>query len=116
MQRTYKIDQEMIDRYGVINGDNDIIHYDHDYARGRGFRGTLLHGPHMTALAADLGAQRYGKDWLYRGRLRTKWVGPSCPGDTFAVRLDPEGGLEAASGGSIALVGEALLTDAGQRR
>jgi acyl dehydratase len=114
MKRSIEITQSMIDGYGRINGDNDIIHYDHDYARARGFRGTLLHGPHMTALAADLGARRYGKDWLYRGRLRTKWVGPCCPGDTFSVTLDAKGGLEATAGDSVALVGQASLTDAGK--
>jgi acyl dehydratase len=114
MKRSIEITQSMIDGYGRINGDNDIVHYDHEFARSRGFRGTLLHGPHMTALAADLGARRYGKDWLYRGRLRTKWVGPSCPGDTFIVTLDPEGGLEATSGEGVALVGEATLTGVGR--
>lgn len=111
MKREIPITQDMIDGYGRINGDNDIIHYDHDYALARGFRGTLLHGPHMTALAADLGAKRYGKDWLYRGRLRTKWIGPSCPSDVFVVTLADDGGLEAVSGGGVALVGSAVLED-----
>jgi acyl dehydratase len=111
MKREIAITQAMIDGYGRINGDNDIIHYDHGYALQRGFRGTLLHGPHMTAFAADLGAKQYGTDWLYRGRLHTKWVGPSCPGDTFVVQLDETGSLEAVSGGSVALVGSATLVD-----
>jgi acyl dehydratase len=109
MQREIAITQPMIDGYGRINGDNDIIHYDHAYALARGFRGTLLHGPHMTAFAADLGARRHGADWLTRGRLHTKWVGPACPGDTFDVRLDEAGRIEATSGGELAMVGEAGL-------
>jgi acyl dehydratase len=111
-QRDIPIDQAKIDAYGRINGDNDIIHYDHAYAQQRGFRGTLLHGPHMTAFGADLGARRYGKEWLTRGRLHTKWVGPSCPGDTFSVRLDQSGKLEASSGPDLAMVGEATLVEA----
>lgn len=113
MKREIPITQEMIDGYGRINGDNDIIHYDHQYALARGFRGTLLHGPHMTAFAADLGAQRYGKDWLTRGRLHTKWIGPSCPDDTFVVELDAQGRISATSGGDLAMVGEAALVDDG---
>ncbi|HYF20705.1 MAG TPA: MaoC/PaaZ C-terminal domain-containing protein [Ramlibacter sp.] len=110
-KREIPITQAMIDGYGRINGDNDIIHYDHAYAVQRGFRGTLLHGPHMTAFGAELGARRYGKDWLTRGRLHTKWVGPSCPGDTFVVELDDNGSLEATSGGGTAMVGQATLVD-----
>ncbi|WP_165645866.1 MaoC family dehydratase [Bordetella bronchiseptica] len=111
MQRTLDITQAMIDGYGRVNGDNDIIHYDHDYAVQRGFRGTLLHGPHMTALAADLGARRYASDWLYRGKLHTKWIGPVCPGDTFVATLNEQGEIEAVSGGKTVMVGSASLAD-----
>ncbi|MCK9507493.1 MAG: MaoC family dehydratase [Pigmentiphaga sp.] len=111
MQRSLNITQGMIDAYGRINGDNDIIHYDHDYAVERGFRGTLLHGPHMTALAADLGAQRYGEAWLYQGKLHTKWIGPVCPGDTFLAKLDESGAIEAQSGGKVVMVGSATLAE-----
>jgi acyl dehydratase len=109
MQRTLAITQEMIDRYGRINGDNDIIHYDHAYAVKRGFRGTLLHGPHMSAFAADLGAKRFGKDWLTHGRLHTKWVGPVCPGDTLVVEIDASGELTANVGAQRAMVGSVTL-------
>lgn len=112
MQRAIRITQEMIDRYGRINGDNDIIHYDHGYAVKRGFRGTLLHGPHMSALAADLPAKRFGNDWHYKGRLHTKWIGPSCPGDEYVAELAADGTLSAHSGGALAMVGSAgLRTD-----
>lgn len=113
IERAIPVTQAAIDGYGRINGDNDIIHYDHAYAMQRGFRGTLLHGPHMTAFGADLGARRHGKDWLTRGRLRTRWIGPSCPGDTFEVRLADDGKLEATSGGAVAMVGEATLDGEG---
>ena len=109
MKRTIEITQEMIDRYGRINGDNDIIHYDHAYALKRGFRGTLLHGPHMSAFGAELAAKRFGKDWHYHGKLRTRWVGPVCPGDRFEVSLGDDGALEASVGGQKAMAGSAVL-------
>ncbi len=109
MKRELEITQPMIDAYGRINGDNDIIHYDHDYALARGFRGTLLHGPHMTAFAADLGAAKYGEEWLKRGHLKTKWIGPVCPGDRFVVEVADDGNVEAVSGGNVALVGSVSL-------
>jgi len=45
MEKRIFITQAMIDQYGVLNGDNDIIHYDIDYARQRGYKDTLAHGP-----------------------------------------------------------------------
>ena len=109
MKQTREITQEMIDRYGRINGDNDIIHYDHAYAVKRGFRGTLLHGPHMSAFAAELGAKRFGKDWHYHGKLYTRWVGPVCPGDTFEVELAEDGTVDARVGAQKAMTGTATL-------
>jgi acyl dehydratase len=109
LTRQILIDQEIIDRYGQINGDNDIIHYDADYAKSRGFRGTLLHGPHMSAFAAELGAKKYGKEWLVRGRLHTKWIGPVCPGDSFSVVLDDDGAITATVNEHVAMVGSATL-------
>jgi acyl dehydratase len=111
MKREIEITQTMIDLYGKINGDNDIIHYDHEYAVQRGFRGTLLHGPHMTAFAADLGAKKFGADWLYKGRLHTKWIGPACPGDLFVVELDDDGVISARVGEQATIAGSARLVD-----
>ena len=111
MKREIDITQPMIDLYGKINGDNDIIHYDHQYALDRGFRGTLLHGPHMSAFAAELGAKKYGRDWLYRDRLQTRWVGPVCPGDHFVVELGEGGAITAKVGEQEAMIGEASLRD-----
>src|SRR6185295_11850490 len=91
LKREIVITQAKIDLYGKINGDNDIIHYDHDYALKRGFRGTLVHGPHLSAFVGDLAVKKYGKDWFYRGRMETKWVAPVCPGDTLLVELHDDG-------------------------
>ncbi|OWT54207.1 MaoC family dehydratase [Candidimonas nitroreducens] len=111
MKRTLEITQAMIDGYGRINGDNDIIHYDHDYAVERGFNGTLLHGPHMTAFAADLGAMRFGPEWLTRGKLHTKWIGPVYPGDTFVASVADDGSLNATSSDRTVMVGSIELVD-----
>lgn len=87
--------QEMIDRYGRINGDNDIIHYDRDYAVARGFRGTLNHGMMTLGYIAELGAERFGRDWFYAGELQVKWIDPVCPGDTLEIAADEAGEVEA---------------------
>ena len=87
--------QAMIDRYGRINGDNDIIHYDRDYALARGFRGTLNHGMMTMGYVAELGARKFGRDWFYRGELQVKWTGPVCPGDTLVVEAGDDGEVRA---------------------
>jgi acyl dehydratase len=113
LQHKVAITQAKIDRYGRINGDNDIIHYDHDYAVRRGFRGTLAHGPHNMAPAAELGAQRFGPDWFTRGRLSVKWTGPVCPGDEQVTTLAADGAIEARVGESVVMVGRVELGDEG---
>jgi acyl dehydratase len=109
MQRTIAITQEKIDRYGDINGDYDIIHYDHDYAVQRGFRGTLVHGPHLSAFPCDLAYAAYGSEWLRSGRLRTKWIAPVCPGDTLLVELAADGTLTETVDGQPVVVGSATI-------
>lgn len=109
MKREIDITQEQIDRYGRINGDNDIIHYDHGYALQRGFRGTLAHGLHMAAFAADLAAKRLGRDWFYKGRLQAKLIGPVCPGDQLVVELGEDGSIEERVAQGLVVVGRAEL-------
>jgi acyl dehydratase len=110
---TRRITQAMINRYGRINGDNDIIHYDEDYARQRGFRGTLAHGLMLMGYAAELAAREYGKDWYTRGEIKTKWIKPVCPGDQLTVALDDNGALQASvDDGSLVMLGEAKLAPA----
>lgn len=109
LTRTVWVTQAMIDAYGRFNGDNDIIHYDEDYARARGYRGTLNHGLHSLAFAADLGMERYGSRWLFEGCVSAKWTGPVCPGDELAITLEEDGTLRATSGGAVVMVGEMRL-------
>lgn len=110
LTRTVQITQAMIDGYGRFNGDNDIIHYDEAYAKARGYRGTLNHGLHSLAFAADLGMQRYGPRWLFEGHVSVKWTGPVCPGDVLAVTLEEDGRLRATVGdGAVVMVGEMTL-------
>ena len=106
LKRDIEMTQAMIDRYGRINGDNDIIHYDHDYAVARGFRGTLNHGMMTLGYMADMGARSYGADWLYRGELKVKWIDPVCPGDNLAIEADDGGAVTATVQTGLAASGK----------
>ncbi|WP_028851522.1 MaoC family dehydratase [Thermocrispum municipale] len=112
MKRDYFITQEKIDRYGEINGDNDIIHYDVDYARERGFKAPLAHGLMVQGYASAMAAEKYGADWFTRGEIHVKFVGPLYPDETITVEIDDDGKLHVAAGDRTCIVGTAKLRDA----
>lgn len=109
MQRTYTVTQPKIDRYGVLNGDKDIIHYDLDYARKRGFSGTLAHGLMVQGYANDVALAVYGEDWLTRGAIKVKFVAPVYPNEDYVIELTPTGELTATGPRGVAMVGTATL-------
>ncbi len=102
--RTIHQTQEMIDRYGHLNGDNDIIHYDRDYALARGFRDTLNHGMMTLGYIADMGAERFGRDWFYAGTLEVKWIDAVCPGEDLVV-TDEDGHITCRVDDSVVATG-----------
>jgi acyl dehydratase len=110
MKKSLTMTQPLIDQYGVINGDNDIIHYDHDYAVERGFRGTLAHGLHVMGYAVDLASKKYGKDWYDNGEIYVKWVAPVCPGDNLEVEIADDGSLKAKVQSGDVMIGHAKIT------
>lgn len=111
MKRDYLITQETIDRYGEINGDNDIIHYDVDYAHKRGFKAPLAHGLMAQGYASALGAELYGPDWFTRGEIEVKFVGPLYPDETVTVEIDEHGKLDVSAGDRTCIVGVARLRE-----
>ncbi len=115
LKHTVEMTQEKIDRYGKLNGDGDILHYDHDYCIERGFRGTLAHGMHNMAPAVDLALEKYGQDFYYRGQVSVRWTGPVCPGDMQVTTLDAEDNvvakLENLPGTGAVMVGKSTVRD-----
>lgn len=93
MNRTISVDQVKFDRYGRINGDNDILHYDHDYAVKRGFRGTLAHGLMVLGYAVNLAAEKYGRDFFYEGEVDARFISPVFPGDDVTVFVEDDSTL-----------------------
>jgi 3-hydroxybutyryl-CoA dehydratase len=109
MRRTYHITQDMIDRYGVINGDRDIIHYDPEYARQRGFDAPLAHGLMVQGYANDVAMDLYGPDWCRRGAIKVKFVAPVFPDEDIEIEIDASGKLTATNPHGVAMVGTAEL-------
>ena len=112
LEHRVRMTQEKIDRYGRLNGDNDILHYDRDYCLERGFRGTIAHGMHNMAPAVDLALEKYGREFFYRGRVSVRWTGPVCPGDEQVTVLDADDNVVARieNDGGTVMVGKSTLT------
>jgi 3-hydroxybutyryl-CoA dehydratase len=85
------ITQDLINRYGELNGDNDQLHYDADYARACGFRGTIAHGLMLLGVVSESAAGKFGPEWFEGGHVSMKWVEPTYAGDELAVALDEAG-------------------------
>ena len=111
MKRDYVITQSTIDRYGELNGDNDIIHYDPEYARARGFKAPIAHGLMVQGYASDLAIAKYGDAWFTRGYLEVKFVGPFYPDETVTVEIADSGELTAKAGDRLCLAGVATLQE-----
>jgi 3-hydroxybutyryl-CoA dehydratase len=107
MRKTYHVTQDMIDGYGVINGDRDIIHYDVEYARQRGFVAPLAHGLMVQGYANDVAMDLYGPDWCRRGTIKVKFVAPVFPDED--IEIDESGKLTATGPHGVAMVGTAEL-------
>ena len=94
---TFEVTQARIDAYGRANGDAERMHYDPEYARSLGFRGTIAHGTMLVAPLVDLALRRHGPGFLSAGRLAIKWTSPVCAGDAQAATIDDDGCLEAVN-------------------
>ncbi len=80
-----QISQAMIDNYGRVNGDNNLIHYDRAFAQARGFRDTIAHGLMTLAFVSEMLGQYFGPRWAQGGKVRVKFIAPVYPGDTITA-------------------------------
>ncbi len=81
LEQGIAVSQELIDWYGRLNGDLDMVHYDAAYAAALGYRAPIDHGLMHAAYASELLCQAFGLRWLAGGRFALKWTAPVFPGD-----------------------------------
>ncbi|GIX48579.1 MAG: hypothetical protein KatS3mg131_2790 [Candidatus Tectimicrobiota bacterium] len=79
------VTQAMINAYGQVNGDRNLIHYDGDYARARGFRDAIAHGLLTFAFVSEMLARYFGPRWTQGGKVRVKFTAPVYPGDVVTA-------------------------------
>ena len=79
------ITRGMVKRYGEINGDRNMIHYDDQAARAAGFPRAVAHGAITAAVLSEACRGRFGAAWIGQGRLEVKFVAPFLVGDTLTT-------------------------------
>jgi acyl dehydratase len=77
--------QSMIDRYGRVNGDSNLMHYDRAFARARGYRDAIAHGLMTFAFVSEMLGRYFGPCWTRGGKVRVKFIAPVYPGDTITT-------------------------------
>lgn len=82
---TKTISQPMIDRYGRLNGDNNLMHYKKEFAQQYGFRDTLAHGLMTFGFISEVMTQFLGRGWVSHGKVNVAFVAPVHPGDTVTA-------------------------------
>jgi|SRR5579863_9072743 acyl dehydratase len=91
--------QDMVNLYGRVNDDRNLIHYDQAAAEQAGFARPLVHGALVAALLSEACRDYFGRPWLDSGRLKVSFIKPLLVGQavrtgaTVAVRR-PEGAGE----------------------
>lgn len=68
--------QDMVNRYGRVNEDRNLIHYDAAAARRAGFARPVVHGALVTALLSEACRDYFGREWLDSGRLKVAFIKP----------------------------------------
>lgn len=109
----------MVKRYGKVNGDSNMIHYDDAAARAAGFPKAIAHGAITAAVMSEACREHFGPVWIEAGKLEVKFIQPLLVGDTLSTHGQPKAGepktwevwCENGAGGKV-LVGEAALDPA----
>lgn len=68
----------------------NAMHHD-DVARRYGFRGGLVAGVDVWAYLTHPAAQRWGADWVERGRMQARFLVPVYDGETVVVTATDDG-------------------------
>jgi acyl dehydratase len=88
--------QEMVNLYGEVNEDRNLIHYEAEAARKAGFPAPLVHGAMVAALLSEACRAHFGAAWNHAGRLRITFIKP-----LFVGQAATTGGESAADGQTI---------------
>lgn len=80
------IDQNKIDKFGVLSGSTGSVHVDPAFCANLPFKTTLAHGFLTMAYASEMMEVNFGMDWAVTGSIEVKFVGQAHPGDTVLTQ------------------------------
>lgn len=72
--------QDMVNLYGTVNDDRNLIHYDAVAAQRAGFPRPVVHGALVAALLSEACRDFFGRPWLDSGRLKVSFIKPLLVG------------------------------------
>lgn len=106
--------QDMVNRYGRVNDDRNLIHYDAEAARRAGFERPVVHGAIVAALLSEACRDFFGRGWLDSGRLKVAFIKPVLVDEAVTTGARIVGGAPREPGRRMTL--EAWVeNDAGER-
>jgi 3-methylfumaryl-CoA hydratase len=85
--------QGMVNLYGEVNEDRNMIHYDAAAAHKIGFPAPLVHGAMVAALLSEACRAYFGPAWNTHGKLRVVFIKP-----LFVGQAAHTGGKPSADG------------------
>ena len=75
------INQERLNAYAKISGDDNPLHLDSDFAAATQFGGIIAHGMLTLAFVSEMMTATHGRHWLQTGSLRVRFKGAAYLGD-----------------------------------
>ena len=91
--------QDMVNRYGRVNDDRNLIHYEASAAQRAGFPRPIVHGAMVAALMSEACRDYFGQRWMEGGKLKVAFIKPvlveqAVTTGAQVVEQHPEGGGE----------------------
>ena len=85
--KTFSIAQTQIDAYADVADDHNPLHLNAEFARQRGFEGTIAHGLLTLGLISAALADEWGATWAESGRLDVRLAAPVLSGSEVTLEV-----------------------------
>ncbi len=86
--RTYRVEQDTINRYAVVSGDHNPLHTDPAFAATTPYGRTIAHGMMTLCFRSDSMEDWVGPQWAETGALDVAFLAPVYADETVSVSLE----------------------------
>jgi 3-hydroxybutyryl-CoA dehydratase len=77
-----------IDSYAALSGDYSTLHMEEEFAKGRGFRGRVVHGGFLIGLLSRLVGMKFPGENAVLQSMNIQFISPAYIGDLVRVRAE----------------------------